>query len=128
MAILRTKIDVDSNQYKENYEHYNKILRQYRETLEKIRIEEEELINCHTLTISPRSPKKNKNLSEITFVLSEDISYKEYIDKVKEYFEEKNLKTKLGLQGFEKKGSYIMGLKGGKEGMRAFLEKREPHW
>ncbi len=37
MAIIRTKIDVNSDQYKENYENYNKVLTKYREILEKVR-------------------------------------------------------------------------------------------
>lgn len=86
-------------------------------TLEKTNIQgdEEDIFNCCILEISPKSPNKDKNLSDITIELSEDCSYKVYIDKIREYFEEENLDIKLGIQGFEKKGSYIMGLKGGKE-------------
>ena len=37
MVIIQTKIDVNSDQYKENYENYNEILTKYREILEKVR-------------------------------------------------------------------------------------------
>jgi acetyl-CoA carboxylase carboxyltransferase component len=37
MVILRTKIDVNSDQYKENYDYYLEILKHYRDTLEKVR-------------------------------------------------------------------------------------------
>lgn len=47
MAILRTKIDVNSDQYKENYEHYNEILKHHRETLEKIRTGNPKAIEKH---------------------------------------------------------------------------------
>ncbi|MHA1213710.1 MAG: carboxyl transferase domain-containing protein [Candidatus Hodarchaeales archaeon] len=47
MAVIKSKIDVNSKSFKENYEYYQNVVKQLKETLEKVRVGNSKAIEKH---------------------------------------------------------------------------------